>query len=229
MLAFVDLEHENVRQDPVKGPPHLRDYYQRVVNIATAVGMPCKPVHYLDCSLDWLHANNIQGLFIGGNTTDWDGYDWEEFRPLQEAVRSGIPTIGLCGGHQFVAITFGAECGPLGPLGPGEEDPMPEYKPGMRKERGYLPLQILARNHRLFAEFPASGPVIMESHYWEIYRLPEGFDLLASTPWCRIQVIQHRELPVYGTQGHPEAYTDDYPDGKRLLRNFAVATGIIQE
>jgi GMP synthase-like glutamine amidotransferase len=39
--------------------------------------------------------------------------------------------------------------------------------------------------------------------------------------------MKHHTLPIYGTQGHPEAYTDEYPDGKRLIRNFALAAGVI--
>jgi GMP synthase-like glutamine amidotransferase len=92
-----------------------------------------------------------------------------------------------------------------------------------------VPLQVCVPGHPLFAGFPPSGPVLMESHYWEIKELLPMFDLLASTHWCHVQVIQHRDLPIYATQGHPEAYTAQYPDGKRLLRNFALATGIIRE
>ena len=230
MLAFVDIEHPSVHKDPRRAPYHLRDYYQRVINIAQATGLVCHPVHYLDFSRDWVHKNDIKAVLIGGNTMDWEGYDLAEFEPTWDVIRSGeVPVMGFCGGHQFIALAYGAECGPLGPLQPGEVDLMPEYHPGMRKEKGYMPLDVLAKDDPLFAGFPESGPVIMESHYWEIYELPQGFDLLASTPWCRIQVMKHHTLPIYATQGHPEAYTDDYPDGKRLIRNFALATGVISE
>jgi GMP synthase (glutamine-hydrolysing) len=67
----------------------------------------------------------------------------------------------------------------------------------------------------------------MESHYWEIKTLPDRFDLLASTPWCEVQVMQHRDVPVFGIQGHPEAYTAQYPDGKAFIRNFARTVGVI--
>lgn len=229
MLAFVDIEHRKVIDNPEKGPHHLKDYFQRVDNIAAAVGLPCKPVHYLDFSLDWLRANDIKAFFISGNTPDWVEYDWDEFKPLQQAVTSGAyPVMGFCGGHQLIGMTFGAACDALGPLAPGEPDPMPEYHPGMRKEKGYLPFQVHTPDHPLFEGFPPGGPVIMESHYWEVKALPAGFALLASTNWCRIQVMQHRELPIYSTQGHPEAYTETYPDGKRFIRNFARATGVIR-
>jgi GMP synthase-like glutamine amidotransferase len=230
MLAFVDIQHEKITRDPKQGPPHLKELRERADNIGAAIGLPCQPVHYLDFSPDWIRANGVEAFFISGNTPDWVEYDWENFKPLQAAITSGeVPVMGFCGGHQLIGLTFGMECGPLGPLEPGETDLMPDYHPGMRKEKGYVPLQICVPGHPLFAGFPPSGPVLMESHYWEIKELLPMFDLLASTNWCHIQVIQHRELPVYGTQGHPEAYTAQYPDGKRLLRNFALATGVIHE
>jgi GMP synthase-like glutamine amidotransferase len=229
MLAFVNIQHEKLVYDPKVGPPHLKELQQRSDNIGAAVGLPCVPVHYRDFSLDWMHTNGIKAFFISGNTPDWFEYDWVNFKPLQEAVCSGeYPVMAFCGGHQLIGMTYGAPCDALGPLEPGETDLMPEYHPGMRKERGYLPLKIEVPEHPIFDDFPPSGPVIMESHYWEIKGLPNDFELLASTNWCRVQLMQHRKLPIYGTQGHPEAYTEQYPDGKRLIRNFALATGVIK-
>ena len=125
-------------------------------------------------------------------------------------------------------MTFGAPAEAMSELQPGEVDLMPEYHPGMRKEKGWLPLKMCQPNHALFRGFPPTGPVVMESHYWEVKALPEGFDLLASTDFCPIQIMQHRDIPVYGIQGHPEAYTEDYPDGKLFIHNWAVAAGLIQ-
>ncbi len=229
MLAFVDIQHEKITTHPVQGPPHNKEFLERANNIEQAVGMTCIPVHYRDVSLDFVRSKGIRGLFISGNTPDWAEYDWENFKPLQDIVLSGeIPVLGFCGGHQLIGMTFDAPCGPLGELQPGEVDLMPNYHPGMRKERGYLPLLPSQPMHTLFDGFPDHQPVIMESHYWEIKTLPESFDLLASTNWCRVQVMQHRDIPVFGIQGHPEAYTPQYPDGKRFIRNFAVAAGILK-
>ncbi len=228
MLAFVDIEARWNVEDPVKGPRHNQEAQQRAQNIAAAVGRPCRKVNYWDFSIDWLRQNHIQGFFISGNTPDWEEYDWDLFKPLQAAITTGeYPVLAFCGGHQLIGLTYGAACGDMGPLQPGEVDPMPDYHPGMRKETGWLPLRPLQPDHPLFQGFTDIGPVLMESHYWEIKEVPENFDLLASTEWSRIQVIQHRELPIFGTQGHPEAYTAQYPDGRRFIRNFAVATGLI--
>ena len=229
MLAYVDIEAKWNVEDPVKGPPHNKEAAQRAQNIADAVGLPCKPVHYLDFSVDWMRANGVNAFFISGNTPDWIEYDWDEFKPLQQAMFSGdYPVLGFCGGHQLIGMTFGAPCDAMSPLEPGEVDLMPEYHPGMRKEKGWLPLQVCAPTHPLFRGFPASGPVVMESHYWELKQTPEKFSLLASTDFCHIQVIQHTQIPVYGIQGHPEAYTAQYPDGKKFIHNYAIACGLIK-
>lgn len=229
MLAYVDIEGIWNIQDPVKGPPQQKEVAYRANNIAEAVGIPCKAVHYLDFSMDWMRENDVTAFFISGNTPDWVEYEWNTFKPLQDAVLSGnYPVLGFCGGHQLLGMTFGAPCEAMSELEPGETDLMPEYHPGMRKEKGWLPLNILQPEHTLFQGFPPSGPVVMESHYWEIKEMPKDFDLLASTDWCKIQVMQHRDIPIYGIQGHPEAYKAEYPDGKRFIRNFAVAAGIIK-
>ena len=72
---------------------------------------------------------------------------------------------------------------------------------------------------------PDAGTVTVDGK--NVHELPADFDVLASTKFCRIQIFKHRTLPVYGSQGHAEAYTEEYPDGKRILWNFAVATGVI--
>ncbi len=92
-------------------------------------------------------------------TTDWEDYDLAEFEPMWEVIRAGdVPVMGFCGGHQFIALAFGAECGPLAPLAPGEADVMPEYQPGMRKERGFIAHDVLVKDDPLFDGFQRIQP-----------------------------------------------------------------------
>ncbi len=230
MLAYVDIEARWNIEKPIWGEAHHTEALLRAQNIADATGLPCTLVNYWEFSIGWMNRNGVEGFVISGNTPDWVEYDWELFKPLQAALTSGAyPVLGVCGGHQLIGMTFGAPAEAMSELQPGEVDLMPEYHPGMRKEKGWLPLQMCQPNHTLFRGFPPSGPVVMESHYWELKQLPQRFDLLASTDFCQIQVIQHQEMPVYGIQGHPEAYTGQYPDGRRFIHNWAVATGLIKE
>ncbi len=230
MLAYVDIEARWNIEKPGWGDSHHVEALQRARNIGDAVGIPCQLVNYWEFSIDWIKQNSVEGFVISGNTPDWVEYDWELFKPLQAALTSGdYPVLGVCGGHQLIGMTFGAPAEAMSELQPGEPDLMPDYHPGLRKEKGWLPLQMCQPNHTLFDGFPAAGPVIMESHYWEIKELPERFDLLASTDFCQIQVMQHQEMPIFGIQGHPEAYTEKYPDGKLFIHNWAVAAGLIKD
>ena len=61
---------------------------------------------------------------------------------------------------------------------------------------------------------------VWENHYEEVKELPRDFILIAKEKHCSIQAMQHRALPIYGVQFHPEKMDPRYPDGERILRNF---------
>ncbi|MEM2057675.1 MAG: GMP synthase, partial [Thermoproteota archaeon] len=83
---------------------------------------------------------------------------------------------------------------------------------------GFLPVRVVKRD----PIFSGLGDIIYvdENHYCEVKMLPPGFDLLASTEECRIQVMKHRERPLYGVQFHPQIFDENHPDGRRILENF---------
>jgi GMP synthase-like glutamine amidotransferase len=83
-------------------------------------------------------------------------------------------------------------------------------------------------------------------HYCEAKGVPPGFRLLARTDDCRVQLVRQSDRPVYGTQFHPEGYTEwpndqrselvnlvypsgydrAAPDGRQLLCNFFRLAGL---
>ena len=69
--------------------------------------------------------------------------------------------------------------------------------------------------------------VVKESHFCEVKKLPEGFVHLARNENSTIQAIRHTERPIYGTQFHPEQWTEEFQDGKRFMQNFFRIAGII--
>ena len=85
-------------------------------------------------------------------------------------------------------------------------------------EKGYYTLDLHGKD-RLF-EGCAAPPIVYESHYCEIKKLPPGFRLLASTKDVRIQAMRHESRPLIGLEFHPEDYSDRFPDGRIILENF---------
>lgn len=136
------------------------------------------------------------------------------------------PVLAICGSHQLVGFVFGGDWSPgcvlhdqpMRKRRPGEPIVDGEYHPEYFMERGFYELEVHA-DDPLFAAC-ARPPVVYESHYCEIKQLPEGFQLLASTPECRIQAMRAAGRPLVSVQFHPEEYTERFPDGRRFLEAF---------
>jgi GMP synthase (glutamine-hydrolysing) len=124
-----------------------------------------------------------------------------------------VPVIGVCGGHQALALAFG---GKVGPIRGGEDDCLPYGQ--NPTERG-----------RRFVEVIEDDPIfvglgntlnMVQNHYDEVKRLPSGFIWLAANGTSRYQILRHPTRPAYGVQAHCEYYHPTRPDGGLLLRNF---------
>jgi anthranilate synthase component II len=120
---------------------------------------------------------------------------------LVRAAAGVCPILGVCLGHQAIAQAFGgrivrAERVMHGKLSAVEHD-------GQGILRG-LPSPFAAtRYHSLVAE-PDSLPACLE--------------VTARTADGVIMAIEHKELPIWGVQFHPESIETEH--GHQLLRNF---------
>ena len=123
-----------------------------------------------------------------------------------------IPILGICGGHQALALAFG---GKVGPIRGSEDDCLPYTR---MRQSGVVPLDMETPDP-LFRGL-GSKLRIVQSHYDEVKVLPPGFVLLASDDTCPVQIMRHPSKPVYGIQGHPERFSTSRPDGGILIRNF---------
>ncbi|GGM79321.1 GMP synthase [Thermogymnomonas acidicola] len=109
------------------------------------------------------------------------------------------PILGICVGAQFLALHFGGE------VGPGAS---PEFG---KKE------VVFAKKSGIFSNMPERMSV-WENHNDEIKRLPEVFELNASSGTCRVQAFTHKTRPIYGVQFHPEVEHTEH--GVDIFRNF---------
>src|SRR4051812_44922458 len=117
---------------------------------------------------------------------------------LSTAVDDGVPTIGICLGAQLLAVAAGGEVqkGSAGPeLGLGQVDVM-------------VGDDLLS---------PGSMPVV-QWHYDEVTRMPDGAELLASSDAYRVQAFRVGDV-AWGLQFHVEAT-------EAMVREWAESDGV---
>lgn len=151
-------------------------------------------------------------IILSGQSHPWDNYTPESVAGVFDVIRSARqPILGVCGGHQQIAIAHGAPVDVMQRLGPGEG-----YENCLR-ERGFFDIETDGEG--IFAGLP-NHVNVWHSHFDEVKKLPEGFRATASNKTCAIQAMQHTSRPVYGVQFHPELFDDEHPDGRRVVENF---------
>jgi GMP synthase-like glutamine amidotransferase len=217
LLCLLDTEHPEVVLADLKkkGADQYKNRLFRK-DLERLARVRCLLLHYTQVTRKDLANPKIKALVITARKKRINRqYDTELFAIIR-AIQ--IPTIGLCGGHQLIAQTYGGKYVLMRKLKPGEPDPRPQYWPGHFKEWGFMNVNIV-RSDPLFAGF-RNTLLIREFHAYEVTQLPAEFDVLASTEECRVQVIRHKEKPLYGTQFHPERYDKEHPDGEVVLKNF---------
>ena len=228
MIVFVDNEHEKGYLKPW-GEKLMAARLRIKYRLEDISGQPCLVVRYHHVTPDLLKKLDIQAILVSGNGTAITEYDPANLVGLRTVFQEKQwPTFGFCGGFQLMAQTYGAELAPIGPL-PADitHDPNDEVilSPGMIQEFGYMPVHVQGQ-HPLLHKL-GQAPVFRQAHSWEIKSLPSGFVNYAHTDVTPLQLIVHQELPLVGTQFHPEYYTDEHPAGRQLIENFFTWAGVI--
>jgi len=218
-IVYVDLEHDRVMADATGGVSHRTRRNAARARLAAAAGEPCDVVRFENVTVDRIRSLAPSAMVISGNTADWSEYDFATLTGLLETIRAApIPILGICGGHQLIGHAHGASWAALGPVRDGAIDPHPRFAPGLRKERGFLPIDV-DRSSPLFQGL-GDAPVVFQSHYWHLTGVPAGFTVCASSLDSPIQAIARQDRPVFGVQFHPERYDDDHRDGEMVVQNF---------
>lgn len=132
------------------------------------------------------------------------------------------PTLGICGGHQALALAHGAPIGPVFPVPAATTT----YA-GMPKVQGAVAVRLLGDPDPLVEGLSVEFEV-EASHVDEVKDLPPGFRLLALGDPCHVQIIRADRRPLWGVQFHPErSALDEAAPGTRILRNFLGFVGVL--
>jgi GMP synthase (glutamine-hydrolysing) len=132
---------------------------------------------------------NLAGVVITGSASMVsERADWSEetAKWLTRAVRSDLPMLGICYGHQLIAHALGGEVGP-NPNG---------------REIGTVPLRLKATGDALLGAFPAEI-LVQTSHSESVLQLPQEAVGLGQTDLDPNHVYRIGDR-IWGVQFHPE-------------------------
>ena len=155
-------------------------------------------------------------IILSGQSNPWDDYQPESLAGIFAVIREASqPILGVCGGHQQIALAYGSRVDLMKRTAPGEG-----YE-GAFRERGYFPVQLVGNGtpSRIFRGMPPCITV-WHSHCDEVKTLPADFRQTATNETCQIQAMEHANRPLYGVQFHPELFNSQQPDGRRIIENF---------
>ena len=169
-----------------------------------------EPFHSV--SIERVRSLKPSHIILSGQSHPWDNYTPESLAGVFDVIKQAAqPVLGVCGGHQQIALAYGSEVGLMERLEPGEG-----YQ-GAKRERGFFPIDNTGEG--LFKDLPANITV-WHSHCDEVKDLPDGFRRTASNETCAIQAMQQKGRRVYGVQFHPELFDEEHPEGRKIVENF---------
>ncbi len=113
-----------------------------------------------------------------------------------------VPVLGVCLGHQAICQSFGAVITYASRLMHGKQSVV-SLNTGTPLFEGCSGRTPVARYHSLAADRAT---------------LPECLEITAETDDGEIMAVQHKSLPIFGVQFHPESIMT--PEGNIMLKNF---------
>ena len=111
----------------------------------------------------------------------------------------GVPILGICYGMQTLAEQMGGQ-----------------VVSADQKEFGHSELEVI-NDSIIFKDLDKKINVCM-SHGDQVQDLPDEFNLVASTATAPIAAMEHKNLPIYAIQFHPEVTHTDH--GQKIIENF---------
>jgi GMP synthase (glutamine-hydrolysing) len=144
---------------------------------------------------------SLKGIILSGSPFSVNDENAPEVNIA--ALNGKLPVLGVCYGAQLTAKQFGGD-----------------VAKSNKREYGRATMQITSADI-LLNDVSKTSQVWM-SHADSVLKLPEGFDVLATTESIPFAAFKKSKaaLPLYCVQFHPEVYHTT--EGKKIIKNFLV-------
>ncbi|HNX58341.1 MAG TPA: glutamine-hydrolyzing GMP synthase, partial [Spirochaetota bacterium] len=148
-------------------------------------------------SIEDIRKENPSAIILSGGPSSI--YDEGAPRCAKEIFDLGVPVLGICYGLYLVVDAYGGKA-----------------EGSTHKEYGRAVIDIKTESPL----FKGLGPkeTVWMSHGDRVTKLPDGFELVASSENAALAAVQNVEKRVYGIQFHPEVFHSEH--GKEVLSNF---------
>jgi GMP synthase-like glutamine amidotransferase len=182
-------------------------------------------------------------VVMSGTYSDFDYYNPEHLEKFGYFIhQTKIPVLAICGAHQLVAMSFGAELKTLDNFAPAEKrkNRVVEYQ--------YRLVKIVDPNDEIFEgikdresgvwqDYTKESKIlrVWQNHGVQVVGVPAGFHLLATSYLCKNQMMVKKSEGqlIYTVQFHLEKSFEDWRknptrwehpnesrDGRILFENF---------
>ena len=206
-------------------------------NISRLVKRPTTEVAHLSETAEAAKTFAPEAIVLSGTLRDFDYYQQSILDDFGHFIReTKIPVLAICGGHQLVGLSFGARVVTLDKLEQHEQRLERPHEYQYRFVRITEPEDPIFKNINCSdPESPARILRVWQNHGLQLDRIPEGFELLATSYLCRNQMMVKRSdgQLIYTVQFHLEKSFEDWNksrtrwehpndsrDGRILFENF---------
>ena len=140
------------------------------------------------------------GVVIGGGPWSLPS-DYDKLSNLASILTDlSIPILGVCLGHQLIAMRFGGKIGPA---------KTPEF--------GKVVITIQDPKSPLIRNMDTTF-IAWTSHNDEVQILPKDFKIIGSSEHCITQIVENSAKKIWGIQFHAEV--SHTPKGDIIYQNF---------
>jgi GMP synthase (glutamine-hydrolysing) len=123
-------------------------------------------------------------------------------KPDLSNIKGKLPLLGVCYGAQYLAHCFGGE-----------------VAQSNTREYGRAHLEFVDNKNELFKDI-SEDSVVWMSHGDSIAKIPDNYEIIASTHDVKVAGFHIKGEKTYGIQFHPEVYHT--AEGTRLLKSFVI-------